>query len=140
MENKDTVLTKKHVCPYQMNYFYHPWYERDLMRYYNWLDYKKMTDNPDHYMKNSKVVNFDIIHHECRSDPLKKSYDEHISIQKRDFLEHPKEDKKILSLQVVETKKNGRWIKRDLIIEHFKIIGLFCILIFNFLYIAIIII
>lgn len=105
MENKDTVLTKKHVCPYQMNYFYHPWYERDLMRYYNWLDYEKMTDNPDHYMKNSKVVNFDIIHHECRSDPLKKSYDEHISIQKVIFSNTQKKTKRYYLCRLSKPKK-----------------------------------
>ena len=31
-----------------------------------------MTDYPDYYFDNKKNVNFDIIHHQCRGDPLKK--------------------------------------------------------------------
>ena len=35
-----------------------------------------MPDQPDYHFRNKKVVNFDIIHHECRGDPLQKSYKE----------------------------------------------------------------
>ena len=42
------------------------------MRYFSSLDYKDMADNPDCYFDNKKIVNFEIIHHQCRGDPLKK--------------------------------------------------------------------
>ena len=31
-----------------------------------------MTDNSDYYFNNKRVVNFEIILHQCRRDPFKK--------------------------------------------------------------------
>ena len=51
---------------------------KDFISYIDWLKYKQMLNNPDDYFsKKKKVMNFDIIHHECRGDPLKQSYKEH---------------------------------------------------------------
>ena len=33
------------------------------MRYFDYLDYKDMADNPDNYFKNKRVINVDIINH-----------------------------------------------------------------------------
>lgn len=55
------------------------------MTYYSYLDYKDMADDPDHYIKNKKVINFDIIHHECRGDPLQKSEKDHKTVTNDDF-------------------------------------------------------
>ena len=44
-----------------------------LNNLFNHLKYKEMTDDPDFYFKNKKVINFDMIHDQCRSDPLKKN-------------------------------------------------------------------
>lgn len=44
------------------------------MGYFDYLDYQDMSKEPTEYFKNKKVVNFDIIHHECRGDPLNGSY------------------------------------------------------------------
>ena len=32
-----------------------------------------MTDDPNFNFKNKKVINFDMIHHQCKGDPLKKN-------------------------------------------------------------------
>ena len=42
------------------------------MSYFDHLKFKEMPDQPDYHFRNIKVVNFDIIHHECRGDPLQK--------------------------------------------------------------------
>ena len=42
------------------------------MSYFDHLKFKEMPDQPDYHFRNKKVVNFDIIHHECRGDPLQK--------------------------------------------------------------------
>ena len=44
-----------------------------------------MADDPDQYIKNKKVINFDIIHHECRGDPLQKSEKDHKTVTNDDF-------------------------------------------------------
>ena len=50
------------------------------MWYFSWLDYKDMADNPGDYLKNVEIVNFDIINHECREDPLHGTYKEYKTI------------------------------------------------------------
>ena len=94
MSRKPQYLQPKYIPEYQKNYFDLPWYKRDLVTYYKWLDYKDMADNPYHYMNNVKVVNFDIIYHECRGDPLQKLYKEHKTIDKNDLKKYPENDKK----------------------------------------------
>ena len=61
-----------YVPEYAKDYHSLLWYEKYLMRYFSYLDYKDMADNPDYYFDDKKVVNFEIIHHQCRGNPLKK--------------------------------------------------------------------
>lgn len=44
-----------------------------------------MADERNNYFKIKKVINFDIIHHQGRGDPLHKSEKEHHTIVKEDF-------------------------------------------------------
>lgn len=53
-----------------------------------------MADDPTKYFSRRAVVNFDIIHHECRGDPLKRSYKEHQTATNEDFEKFPEHDKK----------------------------------------------
>ena len=48
--------------------------ERDFLSYLDDLKYEETMRDPDRFMKNVKIMNFDIINLECRGDPLKKSY------------------------------------------------------------------
>ena len=73
MEKKE-YLGNKYVPEYAGNYFSKPWYERDLMGYFDYLDYQEMSNQPTKYFEQKKVINFDIIHHESRGDPLQGSY------------------------------------------------------------------
>ena len=72
IENKPKFFSHKYVPEYAEDYFKLPWHERDLMSYFDNLKFKEMPDQPDYHFRNKKVVNFDIIHHECRGDPLQK--------------------------------------------------------------------
>ena len=50
------------------------WYEHDgLLTYIDELKYKDFIRNADAHFKNAQIVNFDIIHHEYRGDPLENS-------------------------------------------------------------------
>ena len=55
--------------PKYVDYDKLPWYEEDLVSYYDRLKHKDMTDDPHYYYKNVKVINFDIIHHKCDGNP-----------------------------------------------------------------------
>ena len=74
MNTKKTVVGSKYVSEYGGDYFDRPWYEKDLMGYFNYCEYTDMSKNPTKYFEEKKVVNFDIIHHECRGDSLQGSY------------------------------------------------------------------
>lgn len=68
------------------------------MTYYNYLKYKEMSDDPDFYFKNKKVINFNMIHHRCRGNPLKKKVKEYKTVYSNDFKNYPKDEKnKVLS-------------------------------------------
>ena len=46
-----------------------PWYECDSL--VTWCDqnkYAELSKNPDEYLKNKKVINFDMINAQCRGD------------------------------------------------------------------------
>ena len=44
------------------------------------------------------MINFDIIHHESRGDPLQGSYKGYQTVRKKDLEEYPKSEKKRLFL------------------------------------------
>ena len=48
-----------------------------------------MSDNPDFYFANKKVINFEIIHYQCRGDPLSKTEKENKTVCRNDFINYP---------------------------------------------------
>ena len=71
-----------------------------------------MHDDPDTYFKNAKVVNVDIINHECRGDKLTGTYKDYKTIKSEHLCN-------VLSAAFRNTRDDLR-IKRDLMIKHFK--------------------
>lgn len=54
-----------------------PWYKRDgLLTWYDQSKYEEFSKDPDNYLKNKIVVNFDMIHAQCQGDKREYS-DEH---------------------------------------------------------------
>ena len=44
-----------------------------------------MIENADEHFQKAKIINFDIIHHECRGDELKYSKNFYQKIENKDF-------------------------------------------------------
>ena len=109
---------QKYVPEYARDYHSLPWYERDLMSYLDYLKYKDMSDNPDFYFENKKVKNFEIIHHQCKGDPLTKTEKEHKTVF--DFKNYPKDEKNKVLFPIFRNKQDDLWVKRDLMIEYLK--------------------
>ena len=63
-----------------------------------------MKDNLDRYFKKAQVVNFDIIHHECRGDKLQGTYKGYRMIEKSNLKDYPKEESKTV-LSAAESKE-----------------------------------
>ena len=81
-------MSKKIVNKYVPRFiqqFKLPWYERSLISYIDALKCDEFLNHTDAHFKNAQVVNFDIIHHECRGDPLKGNYKDYKTIEKEDI-------------------------------------------------------
>ena len=87
------------------------------MSYLDYLKYKHMSDNPDSYFEKKKVINFEIIHHQCKGDPLTKTEKEHKTVC--DFKNYPKDEKNKVLSSIFRNKRDDLWVKRDLMIEYF---------------------
>ena len=61
--NKKESIGSKYVPQYSGDYFSKPWYERDLMHYFDYVDYQEMCKHQTNYFKDKKIINFDLIHH-----------------------------------------------------------------------------
>ena len=97
--------------------------ERDFLNYLDQLKYEKTLRYPDAYFQNVKIINFDMIHHLSRGEPLEKSYNEHFLVRKKDFVKYEEKDKK----QVVsglfrnqEKTKQPLYIGEKVVLDHFK--------------------
>ena len=67
------------------------------------------------------MVNFDIIHRECRGDPLQKSFKDHKTIKESDFVEYPESEKtNVVSSVMRNINRDDLWIQKDLMIEYFE--------------------
>ena len=113
-------LGRKYVPKYQEDYNKLPCFERDLINYFNDLKYKEMIEDPNDYFKNKKVINFDIILHESRGDSLQNASKSYKTIEKNDFNNYPKNDEKKVLDAVFRNKKDDLWLRRYLMINHFK--------------------
>ena len=67
--NQQQILTNTYIPKNQRKKEYES-YGHDLMTYINELKYKRFVENMDSYFSQARYINFDIINHECQSDPL----------------------------------------------------------------------
>ena len=83
------IISKKIVNKYVPKFAQHselPWYERDgLLSYIDALKCEEFVKDKNSHFKTAKVVNFDIIHHECRWDSLQGNYKKYQTVNKKDM-------------------------------------------------------
>ena len=87
------------------------------------LKFEKFMENPDQSLRKTKIVNFDIIHHECRGNKLEKSYEYYQTVFKVNFNKYNKRDeKKVLSSAFRNQDKlqQSIYFEKDLVLSHFK--------------------
>ena len=96
--------------------------ERDFFSYLDQLKYEETLKNTDSYLRNVKVVNFELIHHKCRGDPLEKDTKEYFSIENKDFAEYPKNDQKRViggALRNQNSVKQPIFIQKEAVLNYF---------------------
>ena len=122
---KRSILENSYVPSYARDYDKLPWYKRDLIAYFNRLDYKEMADNHTKYFRCKRVVNFDIIHFECRGDQLKYLYKHYKTVKQEElknennWKKNKKEKNEALSGVFRKVKRADLWVQRNLMLEYF---------------------
>ena len=97
--------------------------ERDFLNYSDQLKYEETVRDPDKYFQNVKILNFDIINHVSRGDPLEKSYEEHFAVKGGDFVKYPGADKKKVAsgaLRNQDQTKQPIFVEKKVVLDHFK--------------------
>ena len=117
-------MSKKSVNKYIPRFAQHselPWYERDdLLSYMDSLKCEEILKDTDSHCKTAQVVNFDIIHHECRRDPLQGSYKEYQTVNKKDMDNYSSNSKKKIVNSAICCDRKDVFIDKRVTLNHFK--------------------
>ena len=90
------------------------------MTYIDRLNYKRFEKDRDYYLQNARVINFDMIHSQCRGDEQQHTDKFYQIITDKNFEKMPKTHKKKALAACVRSKRNDLYVQRDLMISYFK--------------------
>ena len=93
---------------------YTPPEERDFLSYLDDLKFSCFMESPDEAFIKTKIVNFDIINHECRGDKMEKSYEHYQTVFEDNFKIYKLKDKKTV---VASGLRNQDRLKQDIYFE-----------------------
>ena len=105
---------------------YTPPKDRDFLTYLDDLKFEHFKGNPDQSIRNTKIVNFDIIHHECRGDKREKLYGYYQTIFQDNFKNYIRKDKNTVMSSALRNQKKLKqsiYFKKELVLKHFKNYG-----------------
>ena len=106
---------------YVNNYLPHyPTYKDSLHATLLRNKYEKINENKEEYFENVKIVNFDIIHNECRKEPLENTVEYYQTIKQDDLKYVKKNDEEEFISAAIKSKRDDVNIARDVITKHFK--------------------
>ena len=91
------------------------------MEYFDYCEYSETAKDPTKFFEQKRVVNFDIIHHECRGDLLKDSYKNYQTAHNDDIKKYPENEKKeVLGGLIRNFNRKDLFVEKKLVNEHFK--------------------
>ena len=99
---------------------YYPMYKDTLHDTLLRNKYEKINKNKEEYFKDVKIVNFDIIHHECRNDPLQNPLEYYQTIKQDDLKYVKKNDEEQFISTAIKSKRDDLNVARNVIIDHFR--------------------
>ena len=82
--------------------------------------YEKINKNKKEYFKNVELVNFDIIHNNCRKTPLQNSVKFYQTIDKEKLQYAQEEDQEDFISEAIRSRRDDLYIEKEIIIQHFK--------------------
>ena len=97
-----------------------PWYERDgLLTYIDQLKYKEFISDPDAAVKNTKVINFDMIHAQCWGTPRTHSDNFYQTVREKDVKKMLQKDKKKAVAACIRSDRKDIFVEKKLAFTHF---------------------
>ena len=99
---------------------YTPPEEQDFFSYYDDLKYEKFMQDPDNSLKKTKIINFDLIHNQCRGDKLDNSQQYYQTVFEENLATYKKQDKqKFVGSALRNQKEVDILVERKIVSEHF---------------------
>ena len=83
--------------------------------------YDKIKNDKKNYFIEAKVINFDIINHECRGDPLDYSVKHYQTIYQENLRRAKKEDVNEFIGEAIKSKREDLYVDNDVLNDHFKL-------------------
>ena len=71
-------------------------------------------------LKNARIINFDIIHHESRGAELQNYYNHYKTVGEKNFDKMPKNERKTATAACFRSKRKDLYIQRDIMLAYFK--------------------
>ena len=82
--------------------------------------YENINKNKKEYFELAEIVNFDIIHNECRGNPLQNSIEYYQSIYQDNLKRAKEKDREEFISEAIKSKRDDLFIDKEVIIQHFK--------------------
>ena len=83
-------------------------------------EYERILKDLPNYFSNVQIVNFDIIHHECRGDPLKHEIKYYQQILEENFNNIPREnDRYEFISSAIKSRREDIYIEKHVMKKHF---------------------
>ena len=96
------------------------WYEKEgLITYFQQREYQEFKKNRDAYINETKILNFDIIHHMCRGDKLEKTIKEHNTVKKERLKQMPPSEKYAAVAACFRSSNKNIIVERSIAKEYF---------------------
>ena len=114
MMTEEKILVNNYIPTY-------PKYEDDLHEILLRHEYERKNANKKDYFRKAKIINFDIINHQCRGDPLKNSIKYYETIHQHDLELAKEEDRDDFISESIRSKREDLCVEKDIINRHFKL-------------------
>ena len=119
MMNQQKILTNSYISKKTQKKKYE-WYEHDLMTYIDDLKCENFVLDMDSHFSRAKVVNFDIIHHQCCGDKLNNPEEYYQTIYDKDFVNYENHLCNEAVLSAIKSECNNIRFERDFVNRHIK--------------------
>ena len=114
MMSEDIILVNNYIP-------YYPDHEDNLHEVLLRHNYERINKDKKNYFRKAKIINFDIIYHETRGDPLENSVEYYETIKKKDLELAKEEDKDDFISESIRSNRKDLYIEKDIINKHFRL-------------------